>query len=247
MLGDPGHREMVEHLRNIASTIDKPSAIVVVSAHWEEPEATITAHPKPPIIYDYYGFPPESYRIEYPVSGSNALAEHLVEALEEKKIPARLDDERGFDHGLFIPLLLMYPSADVPCVQLSLLSQLDPAEHIQIGEALSKLALHNVLVLGSGFSFHNLKVLLGGNSDAPDPDNEAFEAWLIETCTTPTIDESARTGRLVNWRKAPGARYCHPREEHLLPLHVCYGVTKSACIGHAELTIMGKKSSTYFW
>lgn len=247
VLGDPGHREMVEHLRDIAATIDKPSAIVVVSAHWEEPVATITVHPEPPIIYDYYGFPPESYALEYPAPGDPALAERLNDALEAREIPARLDHERGFDHGLFIPLLLMYPDADIPCVQVSLLSSLDPVEHVRIGEALSMLADDNILVLGSGFSFHNLNVLLRGDPDAPDPQNAVFEAWLRDTCASRSIDEAARTQRLVDWASAPGARYCHPRQEHLLPLHVCYGVTKRPCIGLAELTIMGKLCSTCFW
>lgn len=247
VLGDPGHREMVEHLGNIASTIHKPSGIVVTSAHWEESAAAITAHPKPPIIYDYYGFPAESYSLEYPAPGDPELAARLVVALAEKGVSAVLDHERGFDHGLYIPLLLMYPEADIPCIQLSLLSSLDPEKHIRIGEALSGLARDDIMVLGSGFSFHNLKVLLGGDASAPDAENDAFEAWLIDTCTSQAIDETTRTQRLVNWESAPGARYCHPREEHLLPLHVCYGVTKSACIGHSELTIMGKRASTYFW
>ena len=120
MLGDPGHREMVEHLGNIALRIQKPSGIVVISAHWEESEATITAHPNPPIIYDYYGFPAESYSLEYPAPGDPELAARLVRSLTEKGVAARLDHERGFDHGLYIPLLLMYPEADIPCVQLSL-------------------------------------------------------------------------------------------------------------------------------
>lgn len=248
VLGDAGHLEMVDHLRNIASTIRKPSAIVVVSAHWEEPVATVTAHPRPPMIYDYYGFPPESYSLEYPAPGDPALAEAIAEALEARGTPARLDRERGFDHGLFIPLLIMYPAADIPCVQLSLLSSLDPAEHIRIGEALAGFAQGNVLVLGSGFSFHNLRELLGGRNDGtPDPQNRAFEAWLIESCTSPAIDEPQRTQRLVEWASAPGARHCHPREEHLLPLHVCYGVTRRPCAAHAGLTIMGKRCSTCFW
>lgn len=247
MLGDAGHREMVEHLGDIASKIEKPSGIVVVSAHWEESETTVTAHPEPPIIYDYYGFPPESYSLEYPAPGDPALAERLVDRLTGTNIAARLDHQRGFDHGLYIPLLLMYPEADIPCVQLSLLSSLDSENHVRIGEALSGLAQEGIMVLGSGFSFHNLRVLLSGDSSGPDPENEAFESWLVDTCTSPEIDESTRTERLINWERAPAARYCHPREEHLLPLHVCYGVTKSACIGHVQLTIMGKKSSTYFW
>ena len=247
MLGDAGHQEMVEHLGNLAATIKKPSAIVVVSAHWEESEATITAHPNPPIIYDYFGFPPESYSLEYPAPGDPELAARLFESLAENSIESRLDPDRGFDHGLYIPLLLMYPEADIPCVQLSLISDLSPEKHIRVGEALSGLARDNILVLGSGFSFHNLKVLLGGRSSGPDPQNEAFEAWLIDTCTSTEIDESSRAQRLIDWERAPAARYCHPREEHLLPLHVCYGVTKSACIGRSVLTIMGKRSSTCFW
>ncbi|MDH4073921.1 MAG: dioxygenase [Gammaproteobacteria bacterium] len=238
---------MVEHLGNIASTIRKPSGIVVVSAHWEESEVAVTAQAKPPIIYDYYGFPSESYSLEYPAPGDPELAARLVDKLSEKGIAARLDRKRGYDHGLYIPLLLMYPKADIPCVQLSLLSDLEPGRHIRIGEALSGLARDNILVLGSGFSFHNLKVLLGGDSSGPDLQNDAFESWLIDTCTSSDIDESTRAQRLIDWEGAPAARYCHPREEHLLPLHVCYGVARNACIGHAELTIMGKRCSTYFW
>jgi len=247
VLGDSGHQELVAHLGDIASTIEKPAAIVVISAHWEESVATVTAHPEPRIIYDYFGFPPESYMIKYPAPGDPSLAAELVEILEQKNIPARLDRDRGFDHGLFVPLLLMYPEADIPCVQLSLLSNLDPEKHIRIGEAISMLARSNILILGSGFSFHNLKVLLGGNASTPDRENEAFEKWLVDTCTLPSLDEYERARRLIDWASAPGARYCHPREEHLLPLHVCYGVAKRACAGHAELTIMRKKSSTYFW
>ena len=121
VLGDPAHDEMVKHLGDIASTIQKPSAIVVVSAHWEATETTITAHPNPPVIYDYYGFPEESYALEYPAPGHPQLAERLASSLAKAGIAANLDQERGFDHGLYIPLLLMYPDADIPCVQLSLL------------------------------------------------------------------------------------------------------------------------------
>jgi len=247
VLGDPAHRELVEHLHAIASTIRKPAAIVVISAHWEESVVTVTTNPNPPIIYDYYGFPAESYSIEYPAVGNPALARSIIEKLGDNEIAARPDDVRGFDHGLFIPLTLMYPDADIPCVQLSLQSGLDPEKHIRIGEALTCLAKDNFLVLGSGFSFHNLKVLLGDQSTGHDSENEAFEDWLINTCAEKSIDESERMHRLSTWSSAPGARYCHPREEHLLPLHVCYGVTRRACLHHETLTIMGKKSSTFFW
>lgn len=247
VLGDEGHAEMVAHLGDIAATIQRPSAIIVVSAHWEEPVVSVTAQPKPPIIYDYFGFPPESYSLKYPAPGDPDLAVRVVAALEDAGTAARLDHERGFDHGLFIPLLLMYPEADIPCVQLSLLSSLDPEQHIRVGEAIGRLDLRNVLVLGSGFSFHNLKVLLGGPAAGPDPDNDAFEEWLIDTCASPSIDAQERRTRLVEWARAPGARYCHPREDHLLPLHVCYGVTGAPCASHAGLQIMGKRCSSYFW
>jgi len=247
VLGDPYHAELVVHLQGVAAAIEKPSAIIVVSAHWEESVATLTAHAKPPIIYDYYGFPPEAYELQYPAPGDPDLAHELQEILEANRIRSRLDVARGFDHGLFIPLLLMYPNADIPCIQLSLLSSLDPAEHIRIGQALSQLACRGVLVLGSGFSFHNLKVLLGGGARNNDPENNAFEEWLINTCTSQSLTENQRVNRLIGWESAPGARYCHPREEHLLPLHVCYGAGGRASTAHAELKIMKQRSSTYFW
>ena len=247
VLGDPGHREMVAHLKDIAASIRKPSAIIVVSAHWEEPVATITAHQNPPIIYDYYGFPEKSYSIQYPAPGAPELADELRVMLEHNGVHARLDVERGFDHGLYIPLLLMYPDADIPCIQLSLLAGLDAAEHIRLGEALSGLAGAGVLVLGSGFSFHNLKAFFSKDAIAPDARNQAFEDWLFDVCTNPSLDEQERSEQLVNWDRAPAARYCHPREEHLLPLHVCYGLAKRVCSARTELTIMNKKASAYFW
>lgn len=246
VLGDPDHREMVEHLRAIAAAVRRPAAIIVVSAHWEEPVATITAHASPPLVYDYCGFPAQSYELRYPAPGAPTLARELRDALARNGFEARLDRERGFDHGLFVPLLLMYPEADIPCVQLSLLASLDARDHIGLGRAISPLAGNGVLVIGSGFSFHNLGALLHGPA-GQDPDNEAFEAWLIDTCSNPALDEAERTARLVHWDSAPAASYCHPRPEHLLPLHVCYGVGGRACSAHAALTIMKKKASTYFW
>jgi len=247
VLGDPDHLELVEHLRNIAATIRKPSAIIVVSAHWEEPVATITAQRSPPIIYDYYGFPEESYSIQYPAPGAPEIADRIQAALAGCGIDNRLDRERGFDHGLYIPLLLMYPDADIPCVQLSLLRSLDAADHMHLGEALARLAGNGLLVLGSGFSFHNLREFFNADTVVPDLQNQAFEDWLIDTCSNPSLDERERTERLQRWDQAPGARYCHPREDHLMPLHVCYGFAGRACSTHAELTIMKKKASTFFW
>ncbi len=247
LLGDPAHHEMVENLRNIATRITKPSAILVISAHWEENMATLTSAPAPSLIYDYYGFPEESYEIEYPCAGQPELAGQAHRLLAEAGIEAMLDAQRGFDHGLFVPLKIMYPGADIPCIQLSLVKGLDPAEHIRIGKALAGLKHDGLLVIGSGFSFHNMKAFFTPDSNETKAMNAAFEQWLIETLGDTGIEETDRMQRLENWAQAPFARYCHPREEHLLPLHVCYGVAQTACNEFFELTILNKKSSMYLW
>ena len=247
LLGDPKHEEMVQALRSIAADTERPAAIIVVSAHWEEPVATITSAASPGIIYDYYGFPPESYEIEYPAPGKPDLASRLQACLQENGIAAALDSERGFDHGLFIPLKIMYPEADIPCIQLSLLGSLDPAEHIALGAALSATGGDGVLVVGSGFSFHNLKAFFGRDASEPDERNEAFERWLIDTCSDRHLEEAERARRLLAWESAPHARYCHPREEHLLPLHVCYGMMNRPADAVIELNILDKKASFFLW
>lgn len=247
LLGDPAHEEMVHALRSIAATIDRPEAIIVVSAHWEQAVATITGADEPDIIYDYYGFPPESYEIRYPVPGHPGLAGRLHACLQHNGVAAELGTDRGFDHGLFIPLKIMYPEADIPCIQLSLLASLDPAAHVALGAAMSETRRDGVLVVGSGFSFHNLKAFFSPEASRPDDKNDAFERWLIDTCSSADLPEAERTRRLLNWEEAPHARYCHPREEHLLPLHVCYGMAKRAAKAVVEMRILHKKASFYLW
>lgn len=247
LLGEAGHQEMVECLKGIAAKLNKPSAIVVISAHWEESLATVTAAANPPLIYDYYGFPDESYNIRYPCPGEPMLAGQIRDVLENAGISAKLDAQRGFDHGLFVPLKIMYPEADIPCVQLSLLSSLNAAEHLKIGQALQALDDENLLIIGSGFSFHNMKAFFAPETTEAKAMNESFESWLLETCCNPNIDEEERAKRLTHWTKAPAARFCHPREEHLLPLHVCYGVAASPCSEFFELRVLNKKSSMYLW
>lgn len=252
LLGDEGHREMVDNLKSISRTIEKPSAIVVISAHWEEQKPTITSGASPSLIYDYYGFPEESYDITYPAAGEPELASQVYFNLKEHGFDAQLDEQRGFDHGLFVPLKIMYPAADIPCIQISLLSSLDPMQHIQMGKALGKLSTgelrdRGMLIIGSGFSFHNMRAFFSPSTPESHQKNLSFESWLIETCSNRNIDENERTQRLANWEQAPFARYCHPREEHLLPLHVCYGVTGRACSQVFELNIIGKKASAYLW
>lgn len=247
LLGDKQHAGMVSCLKAIAATIKRPSAIIVVSAHWEESCPTITSSDSPALVYDYYGFPKESYEIEYPCPGAPRLAHSMVEQLQKSGFDARLDGARGVDHGLFVPLKIMYPEADMPCVQLSLIKGLDPAEHITLGQALQSLGNQSLLLIGSGFSFHNMTAFLTPETDETRAMNASFERWLLETCSDQTLTEDARRQRLVDWESAPFARYCHPREEHLLPLHVCYGFAASACSRPYALQILNKQSSVYLW
>lgn len=247
LLGDPAHRQMVSCLQGIAANIPRADAILMVSAHWEAQVPTITAGSKPSLIYDYYGFPPESYEIQYPCVGEPFLAREIYRMLGNCGIVAQLDESRGFDHGVFVPLKIMYPEADIPCVQLSLVDTLDSLFHIEVGNALQNLVDQNVLVIGSGFSFHNLKAFFEPDNAESLQLNESFEKWLQNVCADSELPEHRRRELLINWSDAPCARFCHPREEHLLPLHVCYGVSQTPCSELYEVTIMNKKSSMYLW
>lgn len=247
LLGDKGHQNMVNVIREVARTLAKPTAILVISAHWEESRPTITSGSSPSLIYDYYGFPKESYEIKYPALGAPELATKVFNLLAKAGIEAKLDNQRGFDHGLFVPLKIMYPDANIPCVQLSLVNSLQPEKHIQIGKALADLRKDNVLVIGSGFSFHNLKEFFVPSTKETRAMNESFEHWLIDTCSNSLLTEEEREHRLENWDSAPAARYCHPRAEHLLPLHVCYGVAGTAAKRVFEFEIMGKMASAFLW
>ena len=247
-LFDPkGHEEMISFLHSIPSQLGSPSAILLISAHWEESIVTITGGESPELIYDYYGFPKEMYDIEYPAKGNPNLAQKVYTLLDKNNIEAKIDTQRGFDHGLYVPLKIMYPTAQIPCIQLSLTKSLDPAEHIRIGQALRELRQENVLIIGSGFSFHNLKAFMSKQAGPVDEQNEAFEQWLIETCTGDNISLEGREKKLVEWESAPYSRYCHPREEHLLPLHVCAGLAGTTAELVFEGKVLGKKASAFLW
>ena len=247
LLGDAAHEQLVENLKQLATIVPSPSAIVVISAHWEEARPTITAGAHPPLIYDYYGFPEESYQIVYPAPGEPALAGRMANLLQGAGMEPVLDEQRGFDHGLFVPLKITYPDATFPCVQLSLVQGLDPAEHVRMGKALSGLGDESVLIVGSGFSFHNMQAFFVPSTDRVRSMNEAFEQWLVVTCSSQAFGESERERRLVEWTAAPAARFCHPREEHLVPLHVCYGIAQAPARQVFRFEIMGKAASAYLW
>lgn len=246
ILGDASHQAMVDFMRELPVRLGKPDTILVISAHWEEDIATVLDAPTPPLLYDYYGFPAEAYEITYPAPGGPTLAKRIVELLNRHRIPAGVDSQRGFDHGLFIPLKLMYPQANIPALQLSLLHGLDPAAHLALGSALRELQAENILVVGSGFSFHNLGAFAWRGKSVPDTANDAFQNWLIEVCTG-SLSQAEREQRLLEWEQAPSARYCHPREEHLLPLLVCQGMAGKPAKVVFDNYILGKRGVAFLW
>ena len=196
----------------------KPKAVLVITGHWEEEEFTISTAEHPPMIYDYYGFPEHTYRIQYPAQGSPELASNVKTLLSKAGVSAKEDAGRGFDHGTFVPLALMYPNAEVPIVMLSLKSGYDPQEHIHVGQALQPLRDEGVLIIGSGLTYHNMG---GFGRDESTPIAEAFEHYLSNAVEQ--SDPKTRNAMLAKWETAPGARLAHPREDHLIPLMVVSG------------------------
>jgi aromatic ring-opening dioxygenase catalytic subunit (LigB family) len=213
---------LAEFLRSLPRELGKrPRSLLVVSAHWEERVATVMSGPHPPLFYDYYGFPPEAYALTWPAPGDPDLANRTRMLLSRGGFETAEDAGRGFDHGAFIPLKVMYPEADIPTVQLSLLEGLDPAEHLALGEVLAPLRDEDVLIVGSGMSYHNLHSLMSRRGhDA----SEAFDAWLRDAATA---EPAQRAHALQDWQSAPQAHQAHPRPEHLLPLLVVSGAAGS--------------------
>ena len=196
----------------------KPKAILVITGHWEAAQFTVSTAVRPPMEYDYSGFPPHTYQITYPAPGSPELAARVSALLGGVGVPTRNDAQRGFDHGTFVPVGLMYPEADVPVVMLSLKSGYDPLEHIRIGQALAPLRDEGVLIIGSGLTYHNMH---GFGRDESTVVALAFERFLNSAIQQK--DGGKRNEMLAHWEDAPGARMAHPREDHLLPLMVVAG------------------------
>jgi aromatic ring-opening dioxygenase catalytic subunit (LigB family) len=217
-LGSPAEQHaLATYLRELARVPgERPKAVLVISAHWEERVPTVMTSAAPPMLYDYYGFPREAYEITWPAPGNPELAARVRALLGRAGFDTAADSERGYDHGTFVPLKLTYPEADMPICQLSLISGLDPATHLAMGRALAPLRDDGVFIIGSGLSYHNLRAFV----PRARPVSVAFDAWLRETIALPA---EARDRALVDWSKAPAAREAHPREEHLLPLMVVAG------------------------
>jgi len=209
-----------QYLRGLAAAIGmKPRAVLAISGHWLASRPTVSVADHPPLIFDYYNFPPNTYTLTWPAPGAPELA-HRVRALLDAADIIADETARGFDHGVFVPFMLVYPKADIPVVTLSLGQDLDPAAHLAIGRALTSLRDEGVLIVGSGMSYHNLRDFF---SERPDTaaTAEAFDGWL--TGAVEHADPGSRDRALTGWASAPGARACHPTEEHLLPLMVAAG------------------------
>ena len=236
---DPGPmrdtwRELEAYLSGFADTLDEqPRAILIVSGHWEEARPTVNAGAAPTLLFDYDGFPTHTYQLTWAAPGAPELSVRVRELLGAAGIASGLDTSRGWDHGVFVSLKVMFPRADIPTVQLSLQHGLDPERHLAIGRALTPLREEGVLIIGSGQTYHNMRGFMGGSGSA-DPAAEAFDTWLRAAMT----DGETRDRSLIAWERAAGARRAQPHEDHLLPLMVAAGAAsgepgQTAFHGHA--------------
>ena len=203
-------------LKRLAAELPRPTAIVLVSAHWESPDLRVASNPAPETWHDFGGFPPALFAVQYPAPGEPALAARIAALLADNGLPARLDARRPFDHGAWVPLSLMYPDADIPVVQVSLPSQLGPAGQTKVGHALAAMRSEGVLIIGSGSITHNLREL----------------DWMIDKLAAD--DETA----LHAYRtQAPFAAKNHPSDEHLLPLYFARAAGGPFSIAHQGWTL----------
>jgi len=212
---------MAAYLRGLAASIgERPRALLVVSAHWETPRPTVNSGAAPGMLFDYYGFPEHTYQLSWPAPGSPQLAAKVRDLLQSAGIDCDEDAARGYDHGVFVPLLLAWPDADIPTTQLSLQAGLDPAAHLAIGKALEPLRDEGVLIIGSGMSYHNLREFFAADARVV-ADAEQFDTALTAALLDPV--PAAREAQLIRWKGLPAALAAHPRAEHLLPLMVVAG------------------------
>lgn len=219
-----------------------PSAVLVISGHWEERDFTVMSGAAPPMLYDYGGFPEHTYHIEYGAPGSPEVARRVQELLQAAGFPAPSDNRRGFDHGTFAPLAVIYPEANVPVLQLSIKRGYDPQSHLEVGRALAPLRQEGVLIVGSGLSYHNLRRF---DAQARIPSHD-FDRWLTDAvCGSRS---AARNRKLLDWSTAPSARLAHPTEDHLIPLMVAVGAAaeeQGERIYHEDSFLGGIAVSSY--
>jgi len=221
----PDMRKMMQALEVSLAAIpsqlpEKPKAILMISGHWEQDDFAVMASAHPPMVYDYSNFPDFTYQIKYSAPGAPALATRVLELLKAAGLPTHLDTKQGFDHGVFAPMRIMYPDADMPLFQVSLKHNYDPAQHLALGKALAPLRDEGVLIVGSGLSYHNMR---GFGPQGKEPSAQ-FDAWLN---TALMAAPEKREQELLAWENAPAARACHPQEDHLIPLMAAVGAAWS--------------------
>ncbi|MHC8319428.1 DODA-type extradiol aromatic ring-opening family dioxygenase [Pseudomonas sp. GB2N2] len=220
-------------LARLAAELPKPKAIVIVSAHWESNELLVSGNPQPDTWHDFGGFPKALFEVQYPAPGDPQLAAEVVELLRRSDLTARIDSKRPFDHGVWVPLSLMYPHADIPVVQVSLPTRGGPALQTRVGEALSSLREQGVLLIGSGSITHNLRELdWHAGPESVEPWAKSFRDWMIEKLEA--NDEAA----LHDYRQqAPNAVRNHPSDEHLLPLYFARSAGGKFGVSHKGFTM----------
>tara|TARA_R110002050_G_scaffold149251_1_gene275644 strand:- start:9884 stop:10696 length:813 start_codon:yes stop_codon:yes gene_type:complete len=221
-MGDPvGYGGLRTYLTELGQKY-RPNikAILFISAHWEENVPAIHFGQNPPMYYDYYGFPEFTYQLKWNAPGHPQLAEKVEALLKNSEFKTKREYQRGFDHGTFVPLMIAFPEAKIPIVQLSLVDSLDPSTHLAMGKALEPLREQDVLIIGSGMSYHNMRGFMSGSGEAPKISRQ-FDNWLSTTMLI--ADAEKRNKLLIDWRAAPGALDSHPRSEHLVPLFVIAG------------------------
>jgi aromatic ring-opening dioxygenase catalytic subunit (LigB family) len=210
-------------LRGLSARLPaRPRAVLVISAHWEAANFSVATGTSPGMEYDYGGFPAHTYRISYPAPGDPVLAARALEMIAAAGIKAVAAPDKGYDHGAFVPLSLLYPDADLPVVMISIKSGYDPKEHLALGRALAPLRESGVLIVGSGLNYHNMR---GFNQERSTEDATAFTGYLNEAIALENVHE--RDEKLLHWEGAPRARSAHPREDHLMPLLVAAGAAGS--------------------
>ena len=226
----------------VAELDRQPKAILMISGHWEAKEVRIQSSATPGMEYDYYGFPSETYEVVYPSPGAPELAAQIKSMLDAAGIKNELDPNYGYDHGTFVPAYIMYPEANVPLIQLSLLQGYDPKAHFKIGEVLASLRDQDVMIIGSGLSYHNLRAMRTPASWAPSAE---FDGWLYEAMSLPTEE---RWNVVQKWKQAPSALACHPKEDHFAPIFVALGAAgedEATRIYHDTTMMGGVHASSY--
>ncbi|KAH7389821.1 Extradiol ring-cleavage dioxygenase, class III enzyme, subunit B [Pyrenochaeta sp. MPI-SDFR-AT-0127] len=256
ILGDPSHAAITESLKTKVPRIlklgtpEQPKAIVLVTAHWSTNKVTISSGSKHKLLYDYYGFPPEAYQLKHDAPGSPEVAGLVEKALQEAGVKCEKDAERDWDHGVFIPMMLIDPKASIPIVQLSVLESESPSQSYAIGRALASLRAQNIAIIGSGFAtFHNLRLMFSGASSNPDFKKQNVEWSDVVTDAAMTDDIDKRAAKFEEWRKWPSAYTMHPRggAEHFLPLIVCAGAAETTKGKKYADNFAGLDMWSYYW